>query len=240
MRCPDLYPPSPQMSPATSVISTRFGGLRHGPSPLSTRTLNSSISQRFNKRLSNGLSEDSDEEDPPPYPGVETAANTEHQSHCHHNHTSSLPNSTSDNSVNRQSHTSNNTSNSSSAIDNTGSQDSPTSDTLGSSPPTHPSTSPSLCLSELGSEGDSSNNEGDIHVDAHVTIHSNDRHNSDAHCNENPYSSHQPTTEGSDVIVSIATSDGNLVEEQSRTNNVENDDMRNRLDSQDSIVGTIV
>lgn len=238
MRCPDLYPPSPQMSPATSVISTRFGGAHHGPSPLSTRTINSSISQRFNKRISNGLSEDSDDEDPPPYPGVETAAQTRSHSHnCHHNQ-SNVSDSTNDNSVYQLNHTPNTTSNS--AIDNTGSQNSLTRDPLGSSPPGNPSTSPSLSLSELGGEVDSSNNEGeDVPVDAHVvTIHNNNEQNDEAHCNEMPYSSHQPAADESDVSVAIATSDGNIAEEQSQ--NVENDDMRSRLDSQASIVGTVV
>ena len=234
MRCPDLYPPSPQMSPATSVISThgnpRFGGLRHGPSPLSTRTLNSSTSQRFTRRISNGLSEDSDEEDPPPYPGVESMA----QPRCHHNDQLSVANSRNDNSNLHLNQISNSTSNSSLAIDNTGLRDSLTRNPLVSSPHGSPSTSPSLCLSELGEELDN-NDEHDTHV---VIVH-NDEHNNQGYGNVTPESSHSAGA-GSDAPVPIATSDSSIIEEGNHGNDVEDDDVRNRLDSQGSIIGTVV
>lgn len=65
MRCPELYPPSPQMTPVTSAASTpgkimRFSTQR--PSPLAS----SAASSRY---ICNSSSDDSDAEDPPPYPG---------------------------------------------------------------------------------------------------------------------------------------------------------------------------
>jgi len=65
MRCPELYPPSPQMSPVTSTSSTPGKIIRfttHRPSPLAS----SVASSRF---VCNSSSDDSDEDDPPPYPG---------------------------------------------------------------------------------------------------------------------------------------------------------------------------
>lgn len=65
MRCPELYPPSPQMSPVTSTSSTPGKIIRftaHRPSPLAS----SVASTRF---ICNSSSDDSDADDPPPYPG---------------------------------------------------------------------------------------------------------------------------------------------------------------------------
>jgi hypothetical protein len=226
------------MSHAASIISTpggitRFGVHHHGPSPLSTRTINSSTSPRFNLRHSNGLSEDSDEEDPPPYPGIEMTQTSGQSQDLQHGNQSATANSTCNNQVHHG------TSHSSTVSE---SQDSLARDPPGSGPPGNPSTSPSLCLSELStSDIDIEDQENDRHL---ITSLNNDISRETFLSDSNQQATATGSVNENDTSelpgcndVTIATNDGNA--EECESSGVEND-VRSRLESQNSIVGTVV